>query len=224
MAYRDSAGGAGLAYYIVLPGAGSVRPWPKDRDRFVVLALLRRVMQEHGVACEGWCLLEREAHLLLAAATADAARAAAAEAARRYARYWHSWYAPRRRVLRPARVAPVPAGLLWDALAHLETGPLRAGLCRDACLYRWSSAAEHAGWATSYLPLETERWSARWTCQSWRGRLEEWGADLRRLKAVLELVEGAQPLKALAAAAAAPAAPLFAGQAAVAQAAAAGWA
>jgi hypothetical protein len=223
MAYRDSAGGAGLAYYIVLPGAGSVRPWPKDRDRFVLLALLRRVMKEHGAACEGWCLLEREAHLLLAAATADAARAAAAEAARRYARYWHGWYAPRRRVLRPARVAAVPAGLQWDALAHLETGPVRAGLCRDACLYRWSSAAEHAGWATSYLPLEMERWSASWTCPGWRERLEEWGTDLRRLKAVLRLLEDARPVRTLAAPAAAPAAPLFAGQAAVAQA-AAGWA
>lgn len=187
---------ASAGSYVILEGAGPAPPWPKERDRFVFLAALRRSLGRHGAGCAGFCLLEGGAHLLLAAPPGEEIRRAVAEACGAYARYWRDWHTGRRRVFRPARAAAVPRELWWDALAHLETAPVRAGLAEAAEDYRWSSAAAHAGWGQSYLRLEADEWSACWSCRQWRGRLAEWGGDLRRLKAVLRLVEGARPLRA----------------------------
>ncbi len=209
--------------YLILPGAGPAPPWPKDRDRFVFLAVLRRALDRHGAGCTGFCLLPGSAHLLLASAPAETLRQAVAEACRGYGRYWRGWYAGPRRVFRPARAAAVPPELWWDALAHLETAPVRAGLAEAADEYRWSSAAAHAGWAQPYLRVELGEWSACWSCRQWRERLARWGSDLRRMKAVVRLVEGARPFRVPAAPAAAPcSAPLFPEPAQAARA-AAGW-
>ncbi len=213
--------GARPGSYVILKGAGPVPPWPKERDRFVFLAALQRSLSRHGTGCAGYCLLDRSAHLLLTAPPGEDLRRAAAEACSGYGRYWRGWYAGRRPVFRPARAAAVPQELLWDALAHVETAPVRAELAAAAEGYRWSSAPAHAGWGRSYLRLESGQWSACWSCRQWRGRLAEWGGDLQRLRAVLRLVENAKPLRALAAPASEPCPPpLFRGPAQAARAAA----
>lgn len=220
MSGRATAEREAALWYVVAEGAGALPPWPKDRDRFLFLALLRRRLRERGAACEGYCLTDREARLLIRA-DGDSLRAAAGAAARDYARYWHEWYAPRRKVFRPLRAAGVPGELRWDALAHLETAPVRAGLCARAENCRWSSAAAHAGWGPAYLPLEMERWRAEWTCAGWRERLEAWERDLRRVKAIVRLLERARPLRVLCGLAEEAAPPLLAMAAGSARAAAA---
>lgn len=187
--------GPAPCWYVILPGAGPAPPWPKDRDRFVFLAALRRALDRHGAGCTGFCLLPGSAQLLLEAAP-ETLRQAVAEACRGYGRYWRGWYAGPRRVFRPPRATAAPPDLRWDALAHLETEPVRAGLAEAAENYRWSSAAAHTGWAQPYLRLD--EWSACWSCRQWHERLSGWGSDLRSMKAVLRLVESARPFRALA--------------------------
>lgn len=202
--------GARPGSYLILAGAGPAPLWPKERDRFVFLAALRRSLERHGAGCAGFCLLEDGAHLLLGEPPGEGLRRAVAEACSGYRRYWRGWYAPGRRVFRPARAAAVPRELRWDALAHLETAPVRAGLAAAAEDYRWSSAAAHAGWGRSYLPVELEAWGAEWSGAWWRAQLAGWGTDLRRVKAVVRLLERARPLRALAASASEPCpGPLF---------------
>lgn len=232
MFFRESAGAARPLYamdmcagetrqrtlwHVRLGGAGA--PWPKERDRFVFLALLRRALRRQAAACLGWCLLGNEAQLLAAADSLDGLREVVEEARKAYARYWHGWYAPRR-VFRWARAVAVPPALAWDVLAHMETEPVRAGHCRTAEAYRWSSAPAHAGWAPSYLPLAA--WSAEWTCAQWRQRLEQWNVDPGKWLGVMRLLRGSQPLRRRARETAPAAMPLFPARAEAARA-AGGW-
>ena len=191
-------------WHVMVAGACPGRLWPKDRDRFVFLAELRGALRREGAGCLGYCLLGGSGHLVLEAPGAEPLRRAVEHACSGYGRYWRGWYAWGRRVFRPARAAAVPEELLWDLLAHVETAPVRAGLAAAAEDYRWSSAAAHAGWGQSYLPVEMEAWEACWSCARWRGHLAGWGMDLRRMKAVARLLEGARPLRVLAAPAAEP--------------------
>jgi putative transposase len=205
--HAPSSSDSGL-WYFVISAAGALPPWPKERDRFTFLALLRREMRAQGAACAGYSLLNWAAHLLIEAGVEEAGAAAGA-AMRSYARYWRGWYAPGRRVFRAARAVCVPEEHRWDALAHLETEPVRAGLCGSAESYRWSSAMAHGGWGQAYLPLEMEEWRAEWTCAGWRERLESWDTDLRKVQAVVRLLERARPLRAPVAPPEPAAPPLF---------------
>ena len=61
---------------------------------------------------------------------------------------------------------------MWQALRYTELNPVRAGLVREAAAWPWSSAGAHGGTAEPYDFLDMQRWSQRWTVESWRAFLE----------------------------------------------------
>lgn len=188
-----------LLWHVTLRGAGRGHPFPKERDRFTFLARLRGVLAGGRAGCEGFCVMPEEARLILAAPAAESLRGILETACRAYSRYWHEWYPPRLRVFGAVSAACVPEPLRWDVLAALEHEPVRAGLCRDAWQYRWSSAAAHSALGPSYLPLALEEWRQAWTHARWRERLAGVACDLRALKEADTLLGRARPLRALAA-------------------------
>jgi len=191
-------------WHVALGGAEAAPPWPKERDRFVFLALLRRWLPRAGAACEGFCLEARGVRLLVASPSAVNLRFVLAQACCAYSRYWHEWYPPRRRVFRPPRAVSVPASMRWDSLAGTEAWPVLAGICEHAWQYRWSSAASHAGLGISYLPLAMQEWSEAWNCALWRERLAAWPSDVRARKQLDSLLRRGVPLRALASPGAVP--------------------
>lgn len=186
-------------WHVTLRGAGRVHPFPKERDRFAFLARLRGLLEGARAGCEGFCVMPQEARLVLAAPAAESLRGFLEPACRAYSRYWHEWYPPRLRVFGAVNAVGVPEPLRWDVLAALEHEPVRAGLCRDAWLYRWSSAAAHSALGPSYLPLALEAWREAWTHPRWRERLGSVACDVRALKEAAKLLGRARPLRALAA-------------------------
>ncbi len=224
MIHPTGPAAAAKLWHVALDGAEAAPPWPKDRDRFVFLALLRRCLLRAGAACEGFCLEARGARLLVASPSAADLCSVLTHACRAYSRYWHEWYPQRQRVFRPACAAPVPESMRWESLAGTEARPLLAGICQHAWQYRWSSAAAHAGLGISYLPLAMQAWSAQWTASLWRERLAAWPSDLRARKELDALLGRALPLRVLASPGAAPMPPpLFRPAAQAARAAAAGF-
>lgn len=195
------------AWLVRLPGAARLPLWPKDRDRLAFLILLRRALGSTGLSCHGFCLLGAEARLVLPAAPPASLLAAFESACRAYACYWRQWYPSRARLFRPLRAAEVPPALLHAVLAHVETAPVRDGLCAEPWLYRWSSAPAHCALGPSYLPLAGE---GPLSPARWLAALQDWPRQWDAIGAVTRLSARARPLRTLAAPAAPPAPlPLF---------------
>ncbi|GIU74359.1 MAG: hypothetical protein KatS3mg004_1446 [Bryobacteraceae bacterium] len=194
-------------WLVMLRGAACPGPAPKERDRYVLLGLLRGALREGQARCEGFSLGPAGLDLLLETADPVPLLEALRRAVTAYGRYWRAWYGPRRRPFRwPPRAVEAPAEARWDLLAWIETGPVRAGQAADAAAWRWSSAPLHAGTGKAYLPVDTAAWRRRWDAALWRERLRESASDPRALVPVARLLAGAKPFRT-AAAPVAPSAP-----------------
>jgi putative transposase len=150
-------------------------------------AAYRQLMAEWcgrcGVAVWAYCLMPNHVHLIVVPESEDGLRRAIGEAHRRYTRRvnfregWrgHLWQG------RFASFAMDETYLLTCA-RYVERNPVRAGLCRRAADYPWSSAAAHARGRDDVLvkagPLL--RLVPKWAALLTRGDDEEAALVLRR--------------------------------------------
>jgi putative transposase len=68
---------------------------------------------------------------------------------------------------------PLDANHLGRALAYVERNPVRAGLCREAWQWRWSSAAAHCGTDDLSGLLDLAAWRREVDPAKWRGTLRQ---------------------------------------------------
>jgi putative transposase len=169
----------GLPHLVVQRALPGVVAFADDAERGDYLDMLGQALRAQGVALWGYALLENEAWLLLQPATGQALGQAIQALGRRYVAAVN-----RRRGRRGTlwdgrfRAAVIePQAVLLDALVHVETLPVAAGLALSAAAWRWSSARQRLGlardarladppawWALGNTPFEREA--------AWRRRLD----------------------------------------------------
>ena len=115
-----------------------------DEDYQAYKTLLAEWCAREGLEIWAYCLMPNHVHLIATPQHAEALRGAIGEAHRRYTRrinFEHEW----RGHLWQGRFASVvlDGPHLLAAARYVERNPVRAGLCRLAWKYRWSSAAAH---------------------------------------------------------------------------------
>jgi putative transposase len=177
----------GLPHLVVQRALPGVLAFADDTERGDYLEVLGQALRAHDVALWGYALLDAEAWLLLRPGTGEALGLAIQALGRRYVAAVN-----RRRGRRGTlwdgrfRAAVVePQAVLLDALVHVETLPVAAGLALSAADWPWSSARQRLGlareprladppalWALGNTPFEREA--------AWRRRLDAGLAPAQR--------------------------------------------
>jgi putative transposase len=147
MARRPRLALGGELHLVLLRGHNDQPVFADDADRTAFVALLHEAALKHDVAVHAYALLANEVHLLLTPVQADALGRLVQSLGRRYVAAYNRRHA-RRGTLWDGRFrnALVDAQtLLMDAIVHVETLPVAAGLASAAADWPWSSAAHHSG-------------------------------------------------------------------------------
>jgi REP element-mobilizing transposase RayT len=143
---------AGLLRHVVSRGVGKMKIFLDDGDRHAFLFLLAAVVQEYGLDCYDYCLMDNHFHLSIL----NRRRNLSAAMQKLKGEYASSWNVKHRRVGHvfegPFKDQIVQQSTYFRILArYIARNPVRAGLVRTPEEWLWSSYRFHAGLA---LPPE----------------------------------------------------------------------
>ena len=133
-----------------------------DDDRQVFLSLLGNASTKFGLGVEGYCLMTNHVHLVVTPTMAEALGQALKRVSQLYTQYVNRLHGRSGHLWQDRFFScPLDEEHYWTAMAYVERNPIRAGLCRSAWQWRWSSAAAHCdGRDTSGL-LNMAAWRER---------------------------------------------------------------
>jgi putative transposase len=155
-----------------------------DEERSVYLDLLRKNIRLHELRLLAYCLMSNHVHLVVIPEKSDSLAQVLKQTHGRYATYWNATHGSSGHVWQGRFYScPMDQNHLWIALRYVERNPVRAGLVRQTCEWRWSSAAVHCGEAADEF-LDCELWNKRWSATSWKEYLstEEPSADIDAIR------------------------------------------
>ena len=113
-----------------------------DRARYV--EMLAEGCAAHATTCLAWCLMENHVHLILVPATPDGLRATVSSTHTRYAQRINYGQGLSGHLFQGRFASyPMDDAHLMVAARYVENNPVRAGLCRRAEDWPWSSARAH---------------------------------------------------------------------------------
>ena len=161
---------AGELHYLVQRGHNRQSVFADDRDRETYLAMLRDAAVQCGVAIHAYALLPTEVHLLATPRTDESLSRLMQSLGRRYVAA-HNHRHGRSGTLWSGRfhAGVIGASFGVEAMVHIESMPVQAGLAAWAGEWPWSSAAHHLGrrrdaliaehpayWALGNTPFDRE--------------------------------------------------------------------
>lgn len=115
-----------------------------DADRARYVEMLAEACAAHATRCLAWCLMDNHVHLILVPAAPDGLRATLSSTHTRYAlRINHGQGLSGHLFQGRFASYPMDDAHLMVAARYVENNPVRAGLCRRAEDWRWSSARAH---------------------------------------------------------------------------------
>ena len=133
---------AGAAYHITARGVARQPLFRDDRDRAQFLKLLDDVVARHEWACHAFVLMTTHYHLLVRTPNPDLARGMqrlnacyAQHFNRRHGQTGHRFERRYHSVLIESD------SQVLELIRYLALNPVRAGACREAAAWRWSSYA-----------------------------------------------------------------------------------
>lgn len=149
-------------HHIILRGNNRQAIFYSDLDREHLLATLKEVATQYGVAIHAYVLMDNHLHLLATPPTAEALSRMMQSLGRRYV----GWFNARHQRSGTLWEGRFRAGLvegerhLLACMRYIELNPVRAGLCAEPAQWPWSSAAHHLGLVRSPVVTEHEMyWS-----------------------------------------------------------------
>ena len=139
-----------------------------EEDYKTYLYILKETCKKNGLLVQAYCLMTNHVHLIVVPSDISGLRSVG-EAHRLYTRYINmkkNW----RGYLWQGRFGSYPLGetYFYEAVRYIELNPVRAGLCRYPCDYRWSSARQRMGKPESkgdfkVAPsLSIDNWDSYW--------------------------------------------------------------
>jgi len=149
----------GLAHHVTQRGNNRQDVFFVDDDRRAYLQILARQCRQYDADILGYCLMTNHVHVIAIPRRADSLAKAIGRTHWLYAQYVNRLHGR--------------SGHLWQnrfysnamddghcllAMRYVERNPIRAGLCRLARRYRWSSAAVHCGEKDATGLLDARRW------------------------------------------------------------------
>jgi len=162
---------AGELHYLVQRGHNRQSVFADDRDRETYLSMLRDAAVQYGVAIHAYALLPTEVRLLATPVASESLSRLMQSLGRRYVAA-HNHRHGRSGTLWSGRFrAGVIDGANFgaEAMVHVESTPVQAGLVASAGEWPWSSAAHHLGrrrdaliaehpayWALGNTPFDRE--------------------------------------------------------------------
>ena len=162
-------------------------------DYSVYLQLLHHYARLHRLRLLGYCLMPNHVHLVAAPGRPESLGRTMKAVHGRYAAYSNAQQAACGHVWQGRFYScPMDTAHLWAALRYVERNPVRAGLCRVAAEFPWSSAAVHCGVNPYREWLDLEVWQQQWTCHSWAEHLM--GSALEMEEAVRRNTHSGRPL------------------------------
>jgi len=175
--------------------AGRRTVFREDRDRFVYLHLLRQAGERHGLAFEGYCLMDDRVHLIALPQQPGALERAVDSAHAAYAHFFRTTYSQQKRVWQDHfEACRLEGEARWRALAYIEMCPVRARLAARPDDHQWSSAQAHLRSERPYLRLAMEAWAQCWDELTWRAQLHAMGHDYAFWKELERASQTGQPL------------------------------
>ncbi len=168
---------AGVPVHVTQRGNFRHPVFSAEYDYRLMLELLERYSVDYGNRVIGYCLLSNHFHLvvipdrddgvskMMMALTSKFARTLN-ERSQRQGHVWQGRFGS----------ASMSENHYRTALAYVDLNPVGAGITRDATMYRWSSAAAHAGLCAYPSFLDVLEFSRMYTALDWAEIL---GAKLR---------------------------------------------
>jgi putative transposase len=162
----------GVPHHVTQRGNNRQDVFFVDDDRVAYLKLLAEQCALYDVRILGYCLMTNHVHHVLVPPRGDALAKALGRTHWRYTQYVNRMHGR--------------SGHLWQnrffssamdddhcllATRYAERNPLRAGLCRTAKRYRWSSAAAHCSGKDALGVLDMNTWNKLAAGLDWENEL-----------------------------------------------------
>ena len=149
-----------------------------DSEKNVYLRLLQKYLRLYSVALAGYCLMSNHVHLILVPSEPDALAVALKQIHGRFASFWNATHCSNGHVWQGRFYScPLDDAHLWIALRYVERNPVRAQLAHRPEHWKWSSAAVHCGTQIAPSWLAMDKFSRRWTAQTWTNYAAEIESD-----------------------------------------------
>jgi len=163
---------AGLPHHITQRGNERRRVFLSPLDYRLYIKLLNDRIEKCHLRLLGYCLMPNHVHFIAIPEETNSLAEAFGRVHCDYARYLHMQRDQTGHLWQNRFYSCVlDEAHCWQALAYVERNPVRAGLCENAAIYEWSSAAAHCGGSRGALPLDVSEWRARYTERMWREAL-----------------------------------------------------
>ena len=164
----------GVAHHITQRGNNRQDVFFVDDDRRMYLKILAEQGRRYGLSILGYCLMTNHTHLIAIPARENSLAQAIGRTHWLYSQYVNRLHGR--------------SGHLWQnrfysaamddahcllAMRYAEKNPIRAGLCRIARRYEWSSAAAHCHGEDDTGVLDMTRWKKLSAGLDWEEELSE---------------------------------------------------
>ena len=164
----------GCAHHITQRGNNRQAVFFVDDDRRVYLRILAEEAGKYGLEVRGYCLMTNHVHVVAVPQEEDSLAKGIGRTHFRYSQYINRFH-QRSGHLWQGRFysCAMDNRHLWLALKYIELNPVRAGLCRRAWRYEWSSAAAHTDEKARSELLNLAWWYKQFSAEAWRKGLAE---------------------------------------------------
>jgi putative transposase len=143
-----------------------------DDDRRAYLRFLATQSSRYGVEILGYCLMTNHVHLIAVPRKEDALAKAIGRTHWLYSQYVNRLHGRSGHLWQNRFYSnPMDEEHCLLAMRYIERNPIRAGLCRIARNYAWSSAAAHCGGKDASGLLDAKGWKTLADGLDWEAKL-----------------------------------------------------
>ena len=172
----------GVPHHITQRGVRSLEIFSSDEDRREYLSLLNEHGAKAGLEFLSYCLMNNHLHLLVIPQHEKSLREGIGETHKRYSRLVNFREKVRGHLFQERFFScPLDLAHLSAAARYVERNPVRAGICRHAKDFPWSSARLHLGMIDRDPLVQQSQWFG--SPDDWKEYLKEESHDLERFRA-----------------------------------------
>lgn len=149
----------GVPHHITQRGVRSIDVFHQDGDRQFYCELVRSARDDYGITVLSYCLMKNHIHLIVIPETENSLRQGIGMIHRNYSRMIN-FREKNRGYLFQGRFfsCPLDNKHLLSALKYIAQNPVRAGICKEASGYYWSSTRYHLGLESENLIIKDREW------------------------------------------------------------------
>ncbi len=171
----------GVPHHITQRGVRSMIVFSDDEDKQHYLDLLQSASEDHGFEVISYCLMSNHVHLLVIPEKEESLRKGIGMVHRYYSRMVNIREKTRGYLFQGRFFScPLDDAHLSAALKYVELNPIRAGLCKNAGDYHWSSARYYLGLDEENQIIKNRDWYGN--RQDWEELLKENPKEINTLR------------------------------------------